>query len=194
MQGQRETWVPLCHHLGDVFILPLSSFRLDFCSACFQSPLPSSHRLNYNHKNKSIYGALLQNESINLKQARGQILDILNGFVSAAARGCFHIPWVSQVSAVCKHRGHSWDRKLSTWIIDKLFSFLVFEQLQLQLKTLFLVLAATAIGAGKAMGGMWTLASCAWKRGLCLISWFQAHVKGTAPKYGRTPKNQGPGK
>lgn len=52
---------------------------------------PSSHWLNYSHKNKSIYGALLQNESINLKQAQGQILDILNGFVSAAAGAASHI-------------------------------------------------------------------------------------------------------
>lgn len=52
----------------------------------------SSHHLNYNHKNKPIYGALLQNESINLKQAQGQILDILNGFVSAAAGAASHIP------------------------------------------------------------------------------------------------------
>lgn len=96
---QRETLILFSHCLGDVFIPRESSFGLDFCSAFVRSlHFPSSHRLDYHCKNKSIYSALLQNESINLKQTQGQILNSSSGRLCVGCSGCClpHPPCVSQ--------------------------------------------------------------------------------------------------
>lgn len=104
---QRETLILFSHHLGDVFIPRVSSFRLDFCSAFFHSlHFPSSHRLDYHCKNKSNYDALLQSESINTKQT--QILNSSSGQLCVGCSGCC-LPLLP-----CISQDLSWYRKLST--------------------------------------------------------------------------------